>query len=118
MQQDDRYDEGDDFLYVDEGWDEIPRDVIHVTVHPSVEAIKREAFYQCSQMTTMTLGEKLEESGECAFRECTLLREISIPHAVKAIKTGAFYQCTQLTAGILGEGLEEIGEWAFQKCMR
>lgn len=48
---------------------QIPRDVTHVTVHPSVKAINVRAFYQCSQLTTAILGDGLEEIGEYAFSE-------------------------------------------------
>jgi hypothetical protein len=78
------------------------------------------AFSRCSRLTTVLLGEELEEicpeggMWEGAFRECTSLREIVIPPRVRVIGGQAFYRCTQLTTVALGERLEEIGQEAFK----
>jgi hypothetical protein len=42
---------------------DIPRDVTHVKVHPSVKAIKDRAFSSCSQLKIVNFGERLEEIG-------------------------------------------------------
>ena len=73
----------------------IPEDVIRVIVHPSVKTIKDKAFLGRYQLTTVVLGEGLEEIGAGAFCECTSLREIKIPPAVKAIKDRAFIRCSK-----------------------
>ncbi len=78
--------------------------------------IKTAAFSRCTHLTTVILNEGLEESGAAAFRECTSLKEISIPHTIKAIKDVAFNQCTQLSTVMLGVGLKEIGKGAFSQC--
>jgi hypothetical protein len=74
--------------------------------------IKEGAFGGCSNLTTAILGVGLEEIGERAFRNTSLVR-IDIPPSVRVIKEGAFGGCSNLTTAILGVGLEEIGEWAF-----
>ena len=85
----------------------IPEDVIRVIVHPSVKTIE-DTFLCRYQLTTVVLGEGLEEIVAGAYCECSSLREIKIPPAVKAIKDRAFAHCSQLNVN-LGEGLEEIG---------
>jgi hypothetical protein len=100
-----------DHCFIYEGDDEdILLDVTRVNVHPSVKAIKYQAFYGCSQLSIANLGEGLEEIGEAAFFECTSLNEITNLSAVKTIKKEAFYRCSQLTIVTLGEGLKEIGD--------
>jgi hypothetical protein len=74
------------------------------------------AFKRCTQLTTVALGEGLEEIGWGAFNQCTSLREIVIPPRVRVIGGYAFARCTQLATVELGEGLEDIGEGAFEKC--
>jgi hypothetical protein len=73
------------------------------------------AFAQCSGLTTVTLGDRLEEIGERAFGYCKLLEHIVIPHAVMTIKKRAYRECSGLTTVTLGDGLEEIGEEAFRQ---
>jgi hypothetical protein len=64
-------------------------------------------FYECTQITTVLLGQGLEMIGEAAFCGCiSLLEMICIPPNVKMIKSRAFYQCTQLISVRLEEGLD------------
>jgi hypothetical protein len=79
------------FVYTGQDMEDIPRDVIHVEVHPSVRAIKINAFRGCLELTTVNLGTKLEEIGVNAFYECKSLREVVIPPSVKKIKKNAFF---------------------------
>ncbi len=59
---------------------------------------KEGAFRNCLGLTTVTLGDGLEEIGMSAFYKCTSLHEIIIPNAVKTIKEKAFYGCLRLTS--------------------
>ena len=68
-------------------------DVCEIIIPPTVEAIKDRAFFGCSQLTSVKLGEGLEEIGEEAFCGCELLQRIVIPPAVRAIKDAAFRRC-------------------------
>jgi hypothetical protein len=56
-------DEGVYFIYTRQARADIPRDVIRVRVHPSVRAIKDNAFDGCSQLMIVILGKGLEEIG-------------------------------------------------------
>jgi hypothetical protein len=76
----------------------------------------KKAFVGCSGLTTVTLGDGLEEIGEGACSRCKSLERIVTPNAVKAIKRCEFNHCSQLTAITLDDGLEEIGAWAFASC--
>ena len=60
------------------------------------------------RLTTVHLGERLEEIGKGAFQEVD-------PPAVKAKNEFAFMNCLQLTTVNHGEELEEIGKRAFQE---
>jgi hypothetical protein len=105
----DDWNEGEYFIYKGEEIDDIPRDVTHVIIHPSVRAIRGSAFKCCSNLSIVNFGEGLEEIGEKAFEGCSSIQAVFIPAAVKAIMRGAFFQCHQLTAVVFGERLEEIG---------
>lgn len=87
-----------------------------IVIPPAVMAIMGAAFYSCSQLSFVILGEGLEVIGEAVFCGCTSLHEIIIPLAVKAITEEAFACCSQLVSVILGEGLEEKRGEAFLEC--
>lgn len=67
-----------------------------------VEVIKKKAFWSCSGLTTVTLGEGLQEIGASAFKRCTSLQIIAIPNDVGKIKEYACYECSGLTTVNLG----------------
>lgn len=72
------------------------------------------AFSNKDQLTTLTLGSKVETIGESAFYYASL-STLVLPDSVKEIKSNAFYS-SDLTSITLNEGLETIGEGAFTYC--
>lgn len=68
-----------------------------VQISASVEEIKKEAFYNCPALTTITFAEnsKLKIIGEYAF-ETTGITEITIPASVTQIASNAFNSCNSL----------------------
>ncbi len=106
----------DGWFLSDDMCHDIPANVMHVIVHPSVKVIEEYAFWQRGQLTTVILNDGLEEIGECAFESCNSLQRILIPNSVKTIKDNAFDFCSGLTTVTLGDGLREIGEEAFRCC--
>ena len=55
----------------------------------------------------------LKEIGKAAFFECTGLTSVVIGNSVKEIEKGAFAGCTDLTSITIPDSLTEIGEIAF-----
>jgi hypothetical protein len=108
--------EQDCFLFSQQERRDIPDDVTHVMVHPSVRAIKGWVFSDCRQLLTVILNDGLEEIEVYAFNGCTSLVCMAIPPTVRVIKACAFYGCSGLRTAILNNGLEEIGAYAFQRC--
>ncbi len=104
------------FLYTGQALEDIPRDITHVIVDPSVKEIGEEAFAGCSQLRNVELCEGLERIGDWAFESCTSLTSIRIPSTVKVIGDHAFLDCEQLVNVELCEGLERIDAWAFTGC--
>ena len=74
------------------------------------------AFADCSSLTTVQLGEKIEVIGEYAFLRCAQLDKITVPATVKSIEASAFSDCVSLGTVNLNEGLEYIGDCAFSGC--
>ena len=68
----------------------------------TIEVIDREAFANCTALTSIKLGgNKLDEIGNNAFSGCTKLTRIDIPKNVSRIRGGAFDDCNALQTIIL-----------------
>ena len=104
------------FVYHGREGEDVPRDVIHVRVHPSVKVIRAKAFASRIRLISVEFRDGLEVIEEEAFYVCSSLREILFPPSVRAIKANAFRGCEGLTTAILNDGLEEIGNCAFAQC--
>ena len=76
--------------------------------------IGNSAFSNCTNLTTVELGEGVTSIGISAFLKCTKLPSITIGNGVTSIGTSAFIGCTALTNANIGSGA--IGANAFQDC--
>ncbi len=75
-----------------------------VTIGNGVTSIGDYAFYGCSSLPSVTIGNGVTSIGEWAFRGCSLLTSIIIPDSVTSIGYGAFYNCRSLTGINVSEG--------------
>ncbi len=64
--------------------------LVSVSLPGSVERIGRECFYQCTQLSDVSLHEGLKTIDSDAFTNCDRLRRIRIPASVTDIAEGAF----------------------------
>ena len=78
------------------------------------------AFYNCSMLTSITLGDDVTTIGSSAFYNCSSLTNITIPDSVTTIGYRAFFSCYILTRIIFGENsqLTTIDQQAFYHCER
>ena len=61
-------------------------------------AIRSNAFYNCSGLTSVTIPESVDSIGPYAFSCCSGLTSTTIPESVTKIGRNAFYNCTGLTS--------------------
>ena len=78
--------------------------------------IGNSAFSNCTNLTTVELGNDVTSIGKSAFLKCTQLPSITIGNGVTSIGISAFSGCTALTNANIGSGA--IGATAFQDCTR
>jgi len=84
--------DGDD-IYLYDGIDDVPYDVCHVRVLPSVTEIPGEAFAMRSELTNVELPEGLQVIRGGAFKNCSNLSKITIPSTVTEIGPFALRRC-------------------------
>ena len=87
-----------------------------VTIGNRVTSIEDSAFESCENLTSVEIGNGVTSIGWSAFNGCTSLASIVIPDSVMSIGDYAFSSCTSLTSVEIGDSVESIGEIAFCNC--
>ena len=101
--------------YLYDGINEVPSDVTHVRVAPSVTVIRSNVF--------SSLGPYLVETSNVGFfltkEESTrraIIRKVILPQGLRCIEKRAFVHCKSLTEIVIPSSVEEIGDEAFRSC--
>jgi hypothetical protein len=81
-----------------------------------VTSIGQEAFYACTTLTSLTMGNSLTNIGTGAFQNCSNVTRITIPDSVSVIGNSAFYSCTSLTNVTIPKNLTGVGQYTFAFC--
>lgn len=120
-------------------WDAYRDKIWSVVIRSGVANIGGYSFYNCSNLTRITIPDSVTSIGDYAFCSCTSLRNISLPDSITAIGDSAFYNgrftsinipagvtsisdrtfysCDFLTSVAIPEGVTSIGEAAFSECI-
>lgn len=92
-------------------------DVTSVSIGKNVKSIGDFAFANCSYITSITLPEGLTSIGESAFASCRLLSgKIVIPEGVSTILKNTFAYCGSLEEIVFSNSIKSIGASAFTDC--
>ena len=87
-----------------------------VVIPDSVSVIESRAFYDCVGLTSVEIPDSVITIGGYAFASCTGLTSLEIPDSVTTIEYNAFEDCINLTSVTLGESVTTIGSSAFDGC--
>jgi hypothetical protein len=79
-----------------------------------VTSIRRQAFYNCSGLTSVTIPDSVTSIGREAFASCSGLTSVTIGNSVTSIEYEVFYRCSGLTSVTIGNSVTSIGNYAFQ----
>ena len=94
----------------------IPSSVTYSGNTYAVTSIGNLAFYDCSGLTSVTIGNSVTFIWDGAFYKCSGLTSISIPNSVTFIDDNAFWGCSGLTSVTIGNSVTSIGYSAFEFC--
>ncbi len=71
--------------------------LIHYDIPSSVTSISKDAFVNCTSLTSITIPDGVANIGDDAFYKCTSLTSIIIPDSVTNIGEAVFTGCSSLT---------------------
>ena len=87
-----------------------------ITMPNSLTSIGKWGFSWCESLTSIKIPDRVESIGKWAFSHCTGLKSITIPDRVESIGDGVFNACSGLTSVIIGQNVASIGEYTFSNC--
>ena len=87
-----------------------------ITIRDDVTSIESDAFFQCHELTSVTMPE-VTSIGEGAFGYCSGLTSVHMPMvtSIGGGSMGAFETCDSLTT-VLMPNVKNIESWAFYGC--
>ena len=94
----------------------IPATITHGENPYTVTSIGRNAFLDCTNLTSVTILDSVTSIGDGAFSKCRSLTSVTIPGSVTSIGDYAFDYCLSLTSVNIPDGVTSIGNRAFSRC--
>ena len=92
----------------------IPDVVTFEGIMYSVTNIASEGFSSCYNLSSITVGNKVETIGMNAFYNCIALSSVALGNNVKSLEDGAFFACSSLTSINIPESMTHIGQSVFE----
>ena len=73
-------------------------------------------FYECSDLTSITIPSSVTSLGYWCFYECSDLTSITIPSSVTSLGGGCFSFCSGLTSITIPSSVTSLGDYCFDGC--
>ncbi len=90
---------------------------LKTVVITSGESIEEYAFYNCSNLTSVTIPSSVTSIGSVAFYNCSSLTNVTIPDSVISIGVGVFKGCSSLVSITIPSSVTIIEDDAFGGCI-
>lgn len=94
-------------------WSSYRTEIRSIVIQEGVTGIGENAFYDCTNLTSVSLPDSLQSIEGMAFERCTALSVITIPANVTNVKFSAFSGCTGLEKVFFTGPAPTIGSGAF-----
>ncbi len=89
---------------------------IDIEIRGTLSYIGENAFYGCTLLKSVKLGEGIEQIPFAAFCGCTSLKSITLPKGVQTISENAFEGCVSLVFVVVPEEVRTVEGSAFRDC--
>ena len=93
-------------------------DLTSVTIPNSVTAINNQAFCGGSRLTSISLPDSIVTIENSAFNGCTSLITVSLPNGLTSVNNSLFRHCTSLKTTIIPSTVTSISGYVFDGCTR
>ena len=90
----------------------------NIIVSDGVTCISSKAFYNCTNLVSITLPTSINSIEDEAFSGCSALETISIPSTVTKIGSSVFSRYTSLTTVKIPNSVTFLGSYAFSDCTK
>ena len=74
-----------------------------------VTSIDDQAFFNCTNLTSVTIPSSVTTIGNYVFYSCSSLTSVTIPNSVTSIGDSVFQSCTSLTSITIPTSVTSIG---------
>ncbi len=93
--------------YVDKWVVDCDNSVTNANLRANTKGIAKHAFRECTNLTSVAIGNGVTSIGMYAFENCTSLTSVTIPDSVTSIEQYAFRNCTSLESVYI----TDIADW-------
>ncbi len=87
-----------------------------VILRAGIKGISDDTFKNCALLRSITIPNSVTNIGDGAFSDCSSLTSITIPNSVTSIGYKTFADCTSLTSITIPNGITSIDGNAFHNC--
>lgn len=97
-------------------WYDYRTEIRTVEILEGVTKLSNSAFFNCTNLTEVTLPDSLVDLGNEAFSNCQRLKEVVLPDGLTTIGDELFFRCFDLTSVTIPDGITSVGNSAFAFC--
>lgn len=90
----------------------------HLISLSNYTVIDNSAFWGCSGLTSIAIGNSVTSIGNSAFWVCSGLTSVTIPESVTSIGDKVFFTCENLTSVTIPASITSIGSLVFGACSK